>query len=68
MRAVYKNDPVPTVPPHTLGFRHVGTEIHFYDCQGAYLAYPQFTEDTPNTNLFAADDHEGYFCLTQNAA
>jgi len=67
MRAVYMNDPVPTVPGHFMGFRHIGTEIHFYGCQNDYLAYPIFTEDTPTTNLFASEDHEGYFCLVQAA-
>jgi len=66
LRGVYLNDPVPTVPGHFLGFGHVGTEIHFYACTNSYLAYPMFTEDTPNTNLFASADHEGYFCLSGN--
>ena len=67
MRGVYRNDPVPTVPGHSLGFTHVGTEVHFYDCANAWLAYPNFYEDNPFTDLFAADDHEGYFCLSGSA-
>jgi len=63
LRGVYLNDPVPTVPGHFLGFAHVGTEIHFYGCQNNYLGYPKFTEDTPNTDLFATADHDGYWCL-----
>jgi len=62
VRAVYKDDPVPTMAPHSFGFRHVGNEIHWYDCKN-YLAYPKHADDTPNTNLLAMDDHGGYRCL-----
>jgi len=65
VRAVYKNDPVPTMAPHSLGFRHVGNEIHWYDCKN-YLAYPKHTDDTPNTDLFAIDDHSDYRCLVSS--
>jgi len=65
---VYRNDPVPTVPPKNWGFNHQGTEIHFYDCTG-YLAYPKYTDDSPIMRPGSANDHGGYFCLvsTDNA-
>jgi len=66
---VYRNDPVPTVPyVDVLGFYHAGTEVHFYECSPtAYVAYPYDKDDSPITDLFAVDDHEGYFCLYDNA-
>jgi len=67
VRAVYRNDPVPTMAPHSFGFRHVGNEIHWYDCKN-YLAYPKHTDDTPNTDLFAMDDHSSYRCLVSYSA
>jgi len=69
LRSVYRNDPVPTVPfVDVLHFAHAGTEIHFYDCnRAAYIAYPEKTDDSPITDLFAADDHFGYFCLDDNS-
>jgi len=66
MRAVYVNDPVPTVPPQNWGFSHQGTEIHFYDCYN-YLAYPKFTDDSPIMRPGTADDHGGYFCLESSS-
>jgi len=63
LRAVYKNDPVPTVPYHDLmNYDHAGTEVHFYDCSN-YIAYPYDEDDYPLTNLLAIDDHGGYRCL-----
>lgn len=56
MRAVYRNDPVTTLPGSFLGYDHTGTEIHFYDCSN-YIAYPYNQDDTPTTNLAAVDDH-----------
>jgi len=65
-RAVYRNDPVPTLPFNgVLNFVHAGTEIHFYDCnRKSFLPYPPFVDDTPMTILGTWDDHHGYFCLT----
>ena len=65
LRAVYRNDPVPTVPfVDVLDFIHAGTEVHFYECNPlAYIAFPFNTDDSPVTDLFAVSDHEGYFCL-----
>jgi len=63
LRAVFKNDPVPTVPGHFLGFDHAGTEVHFTDCSN-YIAYPYNKDDYPVTNLLAVDDHSDYRCLT----
>jgi len=31
MRAVFKDDPVTTVPGHGMGFRHVGRKVHFHN-------------------------------------
>jgi len=67
LRSVYRNDPVPTLAPHSFGFRHVGTEVHSYDCFN-YLVYPKHTDDTPNTDLLAIDDHGFYMCLQPNNA
>jgi len=65
LRAVYRNDPVPTVPfVDVLHFAHAGTEIHFYACDNlAYIAYPFGADDAPFTDIMAVDDHGGYFCL-----
>jgi len=65
LRAVYRNDPVPTVPfVDVLDFAHAGTEVHFYECNPlAYVQFPFNTDDSPVTDLFAVSDHEGYFCL-----
>jgi len=65
LRAVYRNDPVPTVPGHFLGFDHAGTEIHFYDCKN-YLAYGFNKDDYPMMDLLAVDDHSSYRCLVSN--
>ncbi len=56
LRAVYRNDPVPTLPGNFLGFDHTGTEVHYYDCSN-YIAYPFKLDDTPVTNVGAVDDH-----------
>jgi hypothetical protein len=65
LRAVYRNDPVPTLPTEAvLIFYHGGTEIHFYDCINAYLQYPKYTDDSPHMEPGAFDDHGGYFCLS----
>jgi predicted lipase len=61
LRAVYRNDPVPTVPGHFLGFDHTGTEVHYYDCKN-YIAYPYTKDDYPLTDLLALDDHSSYRC------
>mmetsp|Transcript_22145 Transcript_22145/g.21366 ORF Transcript_22145/g.21366 Transcript_22145/m.21366 type:complete len:118 (+) Transcript_22145:713-1066(+) len=65
LRAVYRNDPVPTVPfQEVMNFYHGSTEIHFYDCDPtAFVAYPKFADDTPFIHLREIDDHFGYFCL-----
>lgn len=64
LRAVYRNDPVPTVPyEEILTFFHTGTEVHFYDCVDAYVAYPFETDDSPMTKFDSFDDHGGYFCV-----
>jgi hypothetical protein len=61
---VYRNDPIPTVPyEEVLTFYHSGTEIHFYDCVNAYIAYPFQSDDTPMTLPGNMGDHSGYFCL-----
>jgi len=49
--------------PHSFGFRHVGTEIHWYSCKN-YIVYPKYKDDTPNTNLLAMDDHSQYRCIS----
>ena len=67
LRAVYLNDPVPTMPGHFMGFAHHGTEVHFYDCKN-YLVYPKFTDDYPYTNILDVGDHSDYRCLTTNQA
>jgi len=58
---------VPTVPyVSVMNFIHAGTEIHFYDCNpAAFLAFPYNTDDSPVSDLLAAADHEGYFCVPQ---
>lgn len=49
LRAVYMNDPFPTLPYHdVLGFDHAGSEVHFYDCTN-YFAYPKNSDDFPMT-------------------
>lgn len=63
LRAVYCNDPIPTVPGYDMGFRHVGTEVHFYTCN-QYLAYPTYADDEPLTNPLDLIDHGGYECLS----
>jgi len=63
LRAWFINDPVPTLPGHFMGYDHVGTEVHFYDCKN-YLVYPKFTDDYPYTDVLAIDDHSDYRCLT----
>jgi predicted lipase len=62
IRAVYKNDPVPTLPGSAFGFSHAGQEVHFYDCE-AYIAYPDNFEDIPNVAISKVKDHSSYRCL-----
>jgi len=68
MRAVYRNDPVPTVPYHSLmGYDHAGTEIHYYDCKN-YLAYGYNLDDYPLSDLTAFADHSSYRCLVKSTS
>jgi len=62
MRAVYMEDPVPTLPGHFMGFHHIGTEVHFYS-PDKYLVYPRFTDDYPDTGTNATY-HSGYERIT----
>jgi hypothetical protein len=61
-RAVYLDDPVPNVPTITLNFYHVGTEIHFYDCN-QYLAYPNLDDQGESVYLLSVGDHSKYECI-----
>mmetsp|Transcript_25010 Transcript_25010/g.24469 ORF Transcript_25010/g.24469 Transcript_25010/m.24469 type:complete len:128 (+) Transcript_25010:174-557(+) len=68
LRAVFRNDPVPTLPfEKTLNFYHGAREVHFYNCDpNSYIAYPNFQDDTPFIKLGQFNDHYGYFCLHYN--
>jgi hypothetical protein len=61
-RAVYLDDPVPNVPTISLTFYHVGTEIHFYDCN-QYLAYPKLGDQGESVYLLSIGDHSKYECI-----
>ena len=64
LRGVYFNDPVPTVPYVIMNFIHGATEVHMYECsKTAYVVYPPYTDDDPYSDLFAVNDHEGYWCV-----
>ena len=65
LRAVFRNDPVPTLPfKKVMDFYHVGREVHFYDCKHMnYIAYPPFKDDNPATDLTKVSDHLGYMCI-----
>ena len=37
LRVTYKNDIVTVIPPQTIGFRHVGQEIHFTNKETSFM-------------------------------
>jgi len=67
LRAVYMNDPAPTVPYEAvLNYFHGGREVHFYGCgETDYILYPFNKDDKPFTDLSSGDDHQGYWCFTE---
>jgi hypothetical protein len=73
LRGVYRYDPVPTGPDDTVGYRHIGREVHFYSCN-EYIAYPFGADDTAVYSMMGSDgdmvslfDHMGYLCLTSTS-
>jgi hypothetical protein len=61
IRAVYLKDPVPNAPPMTFRYYHVGTEVHFYNCNN-YLVYPRLSDEGEMIDLTAVGDHSKYNC------
>jgi len=66
LRAVFMDDPVPTVPYHWMGFEHVGTEIHFLECSN-YIAYEKFHDSYPSMYILSVGDHSEYLCIDNDS-
>jgi len=65
LRAVYRGDPVTTVPGHVLGYRHVGTKVHFHNNTN-FLVHPLYKDDMPNTHVGYISDHSAYRYISAN--
>ena len=62
-RITYSNDPVPTVPPNSLGFYHTGTQVH-YTSLARYSVLPIYYDYSPSWK-FNVFDHSNYKYILQ---
>jgi len=62
-RTLFQDDPVPSAPPCSFDFTHLGKIVHYYDCSNLYYWNNGYTDVCPFTHPLSLDCHSDYRCI-----
>ena len=66
IRVTYQDDPVISIPPTSLSFKHLGTEIQFYNKKEYYL-FPKNFDRQNNVDSTSFYDHSSYWDINKGS-